>query len=80
MQVECVGSVDGGILAMAWSPDQELVMFGTGTGSLLLMTHQLDLSGDTDHELVPVTEVSMTPSEFGKGGLNYYLLTIYMEF
>uniref|UniRef100_A0A8C9ELD2 Elongator complex protein 1 n=1 Tax=Pavo cristatus TaxID=9049 RepID=A0A8C9ELD2_PAVCR len=29
-QVECVGSVDGGLSAMSWSPDQELVLLATG--------------------------------------------------
>ena len=53
---------------MAWSPDQELVVFSTGTGSLLLMTRQLDPSGDVDsQELVPVTEVQMCPAQFGQG-------------
>ena len=54
---------------MAWSPDQELVVFSTGTGNLLLMTHQLDPSGDTEHELVPVTETPMCSTEFGEGSL-----------
>ena len=52
---------------MTWSPDQELAVFSTGTGSLLLMTRQLDPSGDTDSDLVPVTEVPMCPTEFGRG-------------
>lgn len=29
-QIECVGSVDSGLKSMAWSPDQELVVFMTG--------------------------------------------------
>uniref|UniRef100_A0A8C9T654 Elongator complex protein 1 n=1 Tax=Scleropages formosus TaxID=113540 RepID=A0A8C9T654_SCLFO len=29
-QVECVGSVDSGLTAMSWSPDQELVALATG--------------------------------------------------
>ena len=67
-QVDNVGSVEGGLLGMAWSPDQELVVFSTGTGSLLLMTRQLDPSGDVDRqELVPVTEVQMCPAQFGQG-------------
>ena len=59
--------MDGGLLGMAWSPDQELVVFCTGTSSLLLMTHQLDPSGATEHELIPVTEVAMASVEFGEG-------------
>ena len=30
LQLECVGSVDSGLSCMAWSPDQELVVFMTG--------------------------------------------------
>ena len=60
--------MEGGLLGMAWSPDQELVVFSTGSGSLLLMTRQLDLSGDANsQELVPVTEFPMCPAEFGQG-------------
>ena len=67
LQVECAGSVEGGLLGMAWSPDQELVVFSTGTSSLLLMTHQLDTSGATEHELIPVIEIPMSSVEFGEG-------------
>lgn len=53
---------------MAWSPDQELVVFSTRTGTLLLMTHQLDLSGESlGHELVPVTETPISPADIGEG-------------
>ena len=52
---------------MTWSPDQELAVFSTATGSLLLMTHTLDPSGDSGSDLVPVTEVPMCPAEFGQG-------------
>ncbi|CAI8000184.1 Elongator complex protein 1 [Geodia barretti] len=64
--VESVGSVEGGLLGMTWSPDQELAVFSTATGSLLLMTHTLDPSGDSGSDLVPVTEVPMCPAEFGR--------------
>ena len=56
-QVECVGSVSAGLEAMAWSPDQDLVVFVTGEQKLLLMTREFD----------PVTEVAMCPEEFGEG-------------
>ena len=42
---------------MAWSPDQDLVLFVTGEQKLLLMTREFD----------PVTEVAMFPKEFGEG-------------
>ena len=29
-QLECVGSVESGLTCMAWSPDQEIVVFSTG--------------------------------------------------
>ncbi|KAL5482011.1 hypothetical protein EMCRGX_G022290 [Ephydatia muelleri] len=55
-EVECVGSVSAGLEAMAWSPDQDLVVFVTGEQKLLLMTREFD----------PVTEVAMCPEEFGE--------------
>lgn len=42
---------------MAWSPDQDLVVFVTRDQKLLLMTREFD----------PVTEVAMCPEEFGEG-------------
>lgn len=30
LQLECVGSVDSGLTAMSWSPDEELVLLTTG--------------------------------------------------
>uniref|UniRef100_A0A8C5RNP9 IkappaB kinase complex-associated protein n=1 Tax=Laticauda laticaudata TaxID=8630 RepID=A0A8C5RNP9_LATLA len=33
-QLECVGSVDSGLTAMSWSPDQELVLLATGVETL----------------------------------------------
>lgn len=32
-QLECVGSVDSGLTAMRWSPDEELVLLTTGQRS-----------------------------------------------
>ena len=69
VQVESVGSVEGGLLGMAWSPDQELVVFTTAASSLLLMTHTLVDPASQSSDLVPVTEVPMCPSEFGQGRL-----------
>ena len=36
-QIECVGSVDSGLRCMAWSPDQELVVFMTGLNRKTLL-------------------------------------------
>ena len=52
-----MGSVSAGLDAMAWSPDQDLVVFVTRDQKLLLMTREFD----------PVTEVAMCPEEFGEG-------------
>ena len=35
-QIECVGSIESGLLAMAWSPDQDVVVFVTGTYCLIV--------------------------------------------
>ncbi|KAJ3023810.1 hypothetical protein HKX48_000944 [Thoreauomyces humboldtii] len=40
---EVVGSVDAGVLCMEWSPDQELVVVVTGTGTLLEMTKDFEV-------------------------------------
>ncbi|KAJ3159102.1 hypothetical protein HDU86_002001 [Geranomyces michiganensis] len=40
---EIVGTVDSGILSMEWSPDHELVIIVTGTGTLLEMTKDFDV-------------------------------------
>jgi elongator complex protein 1 len=36
-QLEEVGAVDGGIVALEWSPDGELFVAASGLGSLLMM-------------------------------------------
>eukprot|EP00842_Homolaphlyctis_polyrhiza_P004259 jgi/Hompol1/4834/HPOL_003925-RA len=41
--IESVGIIDSGIRAMAWSPDTELVLFVTGTGTLLEMSKDFDV-------------------------------------
>ncbi|XP_059175274.1 putative elongator complex protein 1 [Physella acuta] len=44
---ECVGEVDGGITAICWSPDMELIVITTGAGQLLLMTREFDVISET---------------------------------
>ncbi|XP_075060726.1 elongator complex protein 1 isoform X2 [Mixophyes fleayi] len=56
-QLECVGSVDSGILTMSWSPDQELVLLITGQQTLILMTKDFQ----------PVAEVPIHQEDFGEG-------------
>ena len=42
-QVEVMGTIDSGVAAMSWSPDQEIVMFATKTDNLLCMTQDFDI-------------------------------------
>ncbi|KAK7115940.1 elongator complex protein 1-like [Littorina saxatilis] len=53
---ECMGSVDSGLTAMQWSPDQELLVLTTGAETLLLMTREFD----------PITEIPMHSTDFGE--------------
>ncbi|XP_029845104.2 putative elongator complex protein 1 [Ixodes scapularis] len=55
-KAEVVGNVSGGILAMQWSPDYELVVVVSGEEKVLLMTKDFD----------PVSEKSLHPDEFGE--------------
>ncbi|KAK3526535.1 hypothetical protein QTP70_030761 [Hemibagrus guttatus] len=56
-QLECVGTVDSGLTAMSWSPDQELVALCTGQETIILMTKDFE----------PITEVAIQQEEFGEG-------------
>ncbi|KAH9491520.1 putative elongator complex protein 1, partial [Bulinus truncatus] len=57
-ELECVGEVEGGITAMGWSPDSELIVVTTGENKLLLMTREFDV----------ITEVRMYPDHAGEDG------------
>eukprot|EP01104_Vermistella_antarctica_P000708 TRINITY_DN10832_c0_g1_i1.p1 TRINITY_DN10832_c0_g1~~TRINITY_DN10832_c0_g1_i1.p1 ORF type:complete len:1570 (+),score=437.99 TRINITY_DN10832_c0_g1_i1:251-4960(+) len=59
---ECVGSIESGVLAMAWSPDYELVVFVTGKRTVICMTQEWDV----------VNEVSLFDKTFGDGTQNAY--------
>jgi len=52
-RIEIVGSVDAGISAAAWAPDQELLAIVTRADTLVLMSRDFD----------PITEASMTPDD-----------------
>ncbi|KAJ8015545.1 hypothetical protein DPEC_G00027240 [Dallia pectoralis] len=56
-QLECVGSVDTGLTAMSWSPDQELVSLTTGQDTIIMMTKDFE----------PITEVGIHQDDFGEG-------------
>uniref|UniRef100_A0A4W4HIZ7 Elongator complex protein 1 n=1 Tax=Electrophorus electricus TaxID=8005 RepID=A0A4W4HIZ7_ELEEL len=56
-ELECVGSVDSGLTAMSWSPDQELVTLSTGQETVILMTKDFE----------PLSEVAIHQDEFGEG-------------
>ena len=45
--IEIVGTVDAGINAAGWSPDEELLAISTEEGTLLFMTRQFDGAGES---------------------------------
>lgn len=45
-EVEIVGSIDTGVTAAEWSPDEELLAIATRTRSLLFMTRDLESAGE----------------------------------
>ncbi|RMY09186.1 hypothetical protein D0868_04380 [Hortaea werneckii] len=51
--VEIVGTVDDGISAAAWSPDEELLALATTAGTFLLMTRDFD----------PTANVTLSPDD-----------------
>lgn len=51
--IEIVGSVDNGIKAAAWSPDEEVLALLTGAGTLLFMTRDFE----------SLANVSLTPED-----------------
>ncbi|KAI0326070.1 IkappaB kinase complex IKAP component [Cubamyces sp. BRFM 1775] len=53
---EVVGSVDGGVMGAAWSPDDTLLVLVTGEDKLLLMTSTFDV----------LSEAPLHPREFGE--------------
>ncbi|KAL6090825.1 hypothetical protein STEG23_013251 [Scotinomys teguina] len=55
-QLECVGSVASGISVMSWSPDQELVLLGTGQQTLIMMTRDFEV----------ITEQQIHQDDFGE--------------
>ncbi|KAG9480499.1 hypothetical protein GDO78_012127 [Eleutherodactylus coqui] len=55
--LECVGTVDSGIVTMSWSPDQELVLLVTGQQTLILMTKDFE----------PIAEIPIHQEDFGEG-------------
>lgn len=52
-RVEIVGSIDAGVAAAAWSPDEELLTVATKADTVIFMSSTLD----------PLVEVPMTPED-----------------
>lgn len=52
-RVEIVGSIDAGVAAAAWSPDEELLTVATKSDTVIFMSSTLD----------PLVEVAMTPED-----------------
>jgi len=51
---ECVGTVETGLTAMAWSPDNEIVVFTTAADTILLMTQDWDVI--SENPTIPESE------------------------
>lgn len=51
-EVEIVGSVDAGITAAEWSPDEEILAISTHANSILLMTRDFESAG----EIIMITD------------------------
>ncbi|KAK9712591.1 putative elongator complex protein 1 [Basidiobolus ranarum] len=64
--VECVGSVEIGICAMEWSPDEELVLFITGKDTMLLMTKDFDVLGEHSIHVEEIGEDAQVNVGWGK--------------
>ena len=52
-KIEIVGSVDEGITAAAWSPDEEILAITTGASTFLLMTREFE----------PIADVILSPND-----------------
>ena len=59
--IDCMGSVEVGVVCMGWSPEQDVVVLVTREQKLLLMTREFD----------PLMETSLHPDEFGEGLITY---------
>lgn len=58
-ELECVGEIEVGVVRMAWSPEQDLVVLVTAEEKLVLMTKDFD----------PLAEKSLHQEGFGEGRL-----------
>ena len=56
-ELDCVGSVEVGVVCMGWSPEQDVVVLVTREDKLVLMTRDFD----------SITEVDLHPQDFGEG-------------
>lgn len=52
-KIEIVGSVDEGITAAAWSPDEQVLAITTGASTFLLMTRDFE----------PIKDITLSPSD-----------------
>jgi elongator complex protein 1 len=57
-ECESVGVIQEGIRAMAWSPDQELVIFATGANTLLTMTKEFEILVENPIDSIPIKKVT----------------------
>ncbi|KAI9145319.1 IKI3 family-domain-containing protein [Paraphysoderma sedebokerense] len=64
--VDVLGTIDSGILAMAWSPDYELVVFVSAEGKLIEMTKDFDVLAEYPVHTNEIGEDIMVSVGWGK--------------
>lgn len=57
---EITASIEEGINAMSWSPDQEIVIFSTGNGNLLTMSKHFETLTEAPSDLIPTKSNTST--------------------
>lgn len=54
---EIVGSIQEGIRAMAWSPDQEVVILATGNDTIMAMSKDWEILFENSIETIPTKQL-----------------------
>ncbi|KAI8318041.1 IkappaB kinase complex, IKAP component, partial [Martensiomyces pterosporus] len=71
-RIELVGTVDPGIMACCWSPDEELLALVNGEGQLLLMTQDFDVLDEFPLEQSTQGEDTHVALGWGKKETQYH--------
>ncbi|OZJ05806.1 hypothetical protein BZG36_00877 [Bifiguratus adelaidae] len=65
-KIEHVGSIEAGVQSVSWSPDEELVVMTTGSGTLLQMTKDLNVITEFPIQTTELGEVQSHNVGWGK--------------